>query len=91
MLKNSTGKLNLKCKNNKRERGVKTFSTLMVIMISSIILCFGITGIIENISPTSLSSLTTLVQNFTTYFEDHVLIAIGAFGYTFAAWLMIHH
>ncbi|GEM_PF-3421834 len=63
---------------------------VILLVVSLLILFFGILGIIEHKSPDYLKSLATLGISFFVYIEYHVMIIIGTLGITLSAWLSQH-
>jgi len=57
-------------------------------VISLMVLFFGISGIVENKSPVNMASVSTLGLSFVTYFEYHILIIMGALGFTSSLWYL---
>lgn len=59
--------------------------------LALLMLYTGTSGIIENNSPDSLATISTLGQSFFTYIQYHSLILSGSIALTFAVWLSAHH
>lgn len=61
---------------------------ILLIPLPLLMLVVGTEGLIEQESPDSLASLSTIGTGFFNFLDMHSLILLGAFGVTFIIWLL---
>ena len=69
------------------DTALKVFSSFFLIL-SLLVIFFGVSGIIEHKSPEDLASLSILSSSFIHYFEYHALIIVGALSLTFSMYFL---